>query len=445
MDHDAQSAQSSGYESDNWVTISPYSQSPYANSPMNEYSGFGFMPHGLPSDSIQRMPPPGMAPHPSHHQPHQLIQPAPPSIAPHQLPILRTTWPSQLTNPTPTTSAGGYSAVSMPMTPVSGGAPPTFVPLSSTAPLATSSNGKSGEGLKMVKSLKIIEKIPRKTLSAEQKQAMCQYHDENPGVRQADIGAKFGVERSTVSKVLRYRNQHLKREQEAANAFKRGKTRQTDFDRTLSSYIRRQRKRGLDITDDEIMEQAKLYARAGGYHESLLGTLTSGWLQKFKQKHKVGLGRPLRRASGTHIPDSARLSTTLPTLIKSATHSVVAPASPTQPISPLSGDRSDEDLHKETLEFELTYSAQASQSNNELSGDMRDCCATFSAGTVSPAASFHFSPNPATGDTFAVDNSLQLHVADGSHFHHRERRSHTFPSIDVNFLNQEQPVAEEPR
>jgi hypothetical protein len=35
----------------------------------------------------------------------------------------------------------------------------------------------------------------RKTLSTEQKRAMCIYFEENPGTRQADIGARFGVER----------------------------------------------------------------------------------------------------------------------------------------------------------------------------------------------------------------------------------------------------------
>ncbi|UNI14145.1 hypothetical protein JDV02_000808 [Purpureocillium takamizusanense] len=271
---------------------------------------------------------------------------------------------------------------------------------------------------------------------------MCLYHDENPGTKQADIGAKFGVERSTVSKVLRNRDQYLKREQDPDFAVKRAKGKHPDFDRTLGNYVRRQQQRGFDIKDDEIMEQAKLFAHASGNQDSLLGTLTSSWLQKFKQKHGIGSGRLMRRASETNIPDSARLSTKLTTLNKGAKPSSHAPESPPQPLSPLSGSRSDDDLHRDTLEFEFTYRAHGSQSNTSLSSDVRDHVAAFSAGTISPAASFNFSPDPNVG-AFTVDHAMPLHASDVPDFHHREKRSNTFPSIDVNFVNHEAaPVTE---
>ena len=200
-------APGNGYGNDNWVSISPYSQSPYDNSPMNEYASFGhFMPSGMPSESMHRMPPPhqGIQPPPNqpqqqhHHLPHhQLIQPAPPPMGHHQLPMLNTTWPSQLTNPTPTSSAGSYSAPPLAITPASSGPPPTPVPPpSAILPTSNSANGtRSSPTVDIHKQPSQPEKTPRKTLSAEQKRAMCQYHDENPGTRQADIGAKFGVER----------------------------------------------------------------------------------------------------------------------------------------------------------------------------------------------------------------------------------------------------------
>lgn len=94
-------------------------------------------------------------------QPLALLQPAL-GHAPAPLPLLHTAWPSQLTNPTPTPAAAGYAATG-----------PSLAPDAARPP----------------------DKTPRKTLSAEQKRAMCRYHDENPGTRQADIGARFGVER----------------------------------------------------------------------------------------------------------------------------------------------------------------------------------------------------------------------------------------------------------
>lgn len=202
--------------------------------------------------------------------------------------------------------------------------------------------------------------------------------------------------RSTVSKVLRHRDQYLKRDQDTDFAFKRAKGKHPDFDRTLSNYIRRQQQRGFDIKDDEILEQAKLFARASGNQEGLVSSLTGGWLVKFKHKHGIGSGRLMRRASETNIPDSA--------------------------ISPLSWSRSDEDLHSETLEFELTYRRDTSTTSDEPP--------LSSADVVSPSASYSFSP-----DSFPLE-------APGWH-HQRAKRSKTFPSIDVSFVQRE-TTADEP-
>lgn len=190
------------------------------------------------------------------------------------------------------------------------------------------------------------------------------------------------------------------------------------------------------------MEQAKLFAHASGNQEGLLGTLTSSWLHKFKQKHGLGSGRLMRRASEANIPDSARMSTALPALNKGTAPGGLSPTSPTQPLSPLSGSRSDEDLHKETLDFEFTYRAHGSHSNTSLASDARDNGASsFSAGTISPAASFNFSPDSNVG-AFVVDQPMHMHVVEAPDLHHREKRSNTFPSIDVNFVNHESSAAE---
>ncbi|KFA68809.1 hypothetical protein S40285_01213 [Stachybotrys chlorohalonatus IBT 40285] len=421
MGQDSTMAQSHVYNNDSWANMSPYSQSPYGHSPMNEYGGFAYMPHGLPSESLNRMA------HP-HHQHHQIIQPAPPPPPPqhqqppvtaqspqpsgpmghHQLPMLNTTWPSQLTNPTP---SGSYSAPPLSM-------PPVPATLPTEPPRLPPQHEKA-----------------RKTLSNEQKRAMCLYHEENPGTRQADIGAKFGVERSTVSKVLRQKDQYLKREQEPDHAaLKRGKGKHPDFDRTLSNYIRRQQQRGFEVKDDEIMEQAKLFAHASGNQETVLTSLTSNWLLKFKQKHGIGAGRLMRRASEANIPDSARLSTMLPGIKteNDKTNNGISPSSPSGQLSPLSGSRSDEELHAEGgLDYELIYRANASQSTTSLTTDTRDQGhSTFSGGALSPTASFNFSPDPNVG-AFPLDQNLSL--GSGPDFQHREKRSNTFPSLNIEY------------
>ncbi|CAM1505378.1 Fc.00g110150.m01.CDS01 [Cosmosporella sp. VM-42] len=397
-------AQSNGYSSDTWTSMSPYSASPYSQSPLTEHSSFfgGFVPHGLPSESISRMPPPP----PQQQQQHQMMHHSP--ISHQQLPMLNTTWPSQLTNPTP---SGSYSAPPLSMTPASS-APPI------DPPRLPAHNEKS-----------------RKTLTTEQKRAMCQFHEDNPGTRQADIGARFGVERSTVSKVLRQRDQYLKRDQEPdTSAIKRGKGKHPDFDRTLSNFVRRQQQSGFDVSDDEILEQARLFAHASGNQESLIGTLTSSWLQKFKQKHGIGMGKLMRRASETNIPDSARMSTLL-TSKGDKTSNGISPSSPSAQLSPLSGSRSDEENQPDGLEYEFSYKHPESQSTTSLGSELRDTgTSSFSGSTMSPTAPFTFSPDPNVGG-FPMDSNLQLRP-NAADFQHREKRSNTFPSLNIDYVNQ---------
>lgn len=94
----------------------------------------------------------------------QAIQPGPPPVSQPQ--NSTGSWPSQLVR---SRSAGNMKS-----------------PTPETSSTSPSSPKKSNTGEK--------EK-PRKTLSADQRKAMCQFHEDNPTMRQADIGARFGVER----------------------------------------------------------------------------------------------------------------------------------------------------------------------------------------------------------------------------------------------------------
>ncbi|KAK1751670.1 hypothetical protein QBC47DRAFT_73566 [Echria macrotheca] len=167
MDQDAHLAPDNSYSNESWVDMNSYHQ-----TSMPDYGGqYGYMPpitthglssnhglapttHGLPSESLSRMPPPPAPQHPqtTHAQLPMLMMP-------------HATWPSMLTNP------NNYGQHSAPMT-----IPPV------TAPLKPSK-------------LPAIQTQPRKTLTDEDRRAMCQYAEEHPGVKQTDIGARFGVER----------------------------------------------------------------------------------------------------------------------------------------------------------------------------------------------------------------------------------------------------------
>lgn len=254
-------------------------------------------------------------------------------------------------------------------------------------------------------------------------------------------------------------------------AMKRGgKGKHPDFDRTLSNYIRRQQQSGFEVKDEEIMDQAKLFARASGNQDSLLNSLTSSWLQKFKQKHGIGAGgRLMRRASETNIPDSARMSTvrrpsvkkekrknsvaSAAAVAKGATTvatglgiGIISPASPTGQMSPLSETKSEEaeDTHTADafdLDLDFTYRENASQSTTSLTTDLRDTTnpnSSFSGGTLSPTGTLTFSPDPNVGG-FAVDQNLNprngipdFHQHQQQHQLHREKRSNTFPSLNID-------------
>ncbi|KAG5951721.1 hypothetical protein E4U53_002424 [Claviceps sorghi] len=420
-------AQSDGYGHDGWTPIGPYSQSPYDGSRMNEYLGFEtFVPAGMASELVPRMP---HSP-PQHHHQHQqqqhqqqhqqpMMQHSAPMLH-HQLPMLTTAWPSQLTNPNPTTSSGSLSAPPLSASPVSRIPPAIDIP----------------------KLPSQVEK-GRKTLTTEQKRRMCQFHEDHPGTRQADIGKEFGVERSTVSKVLSKKEQFLKREQEPdpATVKRNGKSKNPDFDRTLSIHVRRQQQSGFDIKDEDIMEQAKLFAYGSDNHEAILATLTSSWLQKFKQKHGFATDRLLRRHSEANISDNTRGADSQ-NIDPSTTPNEISPASPTYPLSPLSGSRSDEDARQEqSIEFGFTYRQQHRQPTTSPASDVRDCApSSFSGGALSPTGTFHFSPDPNIGAFQPVTIRQDL----PQDYHHRGKRSHTFPSLDVEYANQQATISVEP-
>lgn len=246
-------------------------------------------------------------------------------------------------------------------------------------------------------------------------------------------------ESSTVSKVLRHKDQYLRRDQEPdpATVKRSGKSKNPDFDRTLSNYVRRQQQCGFEIKDEDIMEQARLFAHASGNQDIILGNLTSSWLQKFKQKHGIGTARLLRRASETNIPDSTRMAGPRSAGPNMASNEI-SPASPTHPLSPLSVDRSDEEARREqNMEFGFAYRQQHSRSTISLASDVRDRTgSSFSGGTLSPTGTFTFSPDPNVGgfQPVAIRNDLP------SDYHHREKRSNTFPSIDTNYADQQASV-----
>ncbi|KAG9672048.1 hypothetical protein KCU87_g6043, partial [Aureobasidium melanogenum] len=232
-----------------WSEQQPYPHS-YHGTPAQEYTGFGWGSPPLPMHSAAFSQSPPLRP--THQQLQPLMMPWPSMIGSQQ-----TFYPPLL----PQAQMGTIS-------------PPTVTPISAGS--STRSGGPS----------------VRKTLSDDDRRRMCKYAEENPTAKQTEIGYLFGVERSTVSKVLRKKEQYLNhaqpKETPRSPPNKRPKARLPDIEKTLSAWVIKEQKKGSPITDEAIREQAYYFASIPGPENPALNPVNNpGWLEKFKQKHRI--------------------------------------------------------------------------------------------------------------------------------------------------------------
>ncbi|TAQ87760.1 hypothetical protein B7494_g3923 [Chlorociboria aeruginascens] len=406
MDHEHHNGQENGFgSSDGWVEINNGYNSSQQQSPIYEHGGFGYIQpghHGVPNDSpFPRMGPPAPV-HSTHQQLLPLIMPSHP------------TWPSMLTNPATYT------------------APPVAIPPANT----------SGKGQPKLPAIHATPS-PRKTLTDSDRRRMCQYHEDNPSVKQTEIGAMFGVERSTVSKVLRQREKYLFPDDRSLSPVKRSKGKFPDIERALSNWVRNTQKQGIPLTDAAIKEKARFFATTVGNNESHLKTNSTSWLEKFKQKNGIGAGKLTRRASETNISDSGSLNPDSTGPSASQTPNCISPTSPAglASHSPLSASKSDDEIKNENLNRYLefgqengSYRHSNSQSTTSLSSVYTDTApSSFSGGPTSPTTPFAFSPDGSTGSWMPSQHSRL--PPPGNSF--QRPRSQTFPmlGIDPSFIS----------
>ncbi|KAI1212973.1 uncharacterized protein F4807DRAFT_457058 [Annulohypoxylon truncatum] len=402
IDQDNHLAHDNSYSNEQWVDMSAYN-----NMGMTTYGGEYYgtpVTHGLPSESIGMAPPP--VPHQMHSQPHNnYASHLPhPLIIPNQVP-----WPSLRTNP-----SQSYAAPPVPI-------PPASAPMRQPPRLPTINTSQ-----------------PRKTLTDEDRRNMCLFHEDNPHAKQTEIGQKFGVERSTVSKVLRRKELYLNMDSQGGSPVKKSKGKSPpDIERALANWVRGQQKKGVVVSDSQMEEKAKVFCTGS---DSPLKTITASWIEKFKQKHNIGPGKLIRRASETAIPDNARLDTGSPLLSTSQTPGGISPASPInqttspQPSSAIEKSESKESLSTGFMDFETNgYRHPHSQSSTSLSSAVTDPpSSTFSAGAFSPGSQFNFSPDPNSG-MFGDRNQMPGNP------NFQRPRSQTVPDLGhLDYINQSQ-------
>ncbi|MCJ1389526.1 hypothetical protein MMC18_002383 [Xylographa bjoerkii] len=396
-------AQDEQYGNNQWVDINDY-HSPHVQSPTNEYNGFGYMAnsHGLPTESLYGRP---IQSSYSMHQPQQ--------------PMITTQWPSMLTNPSSNASSPTPIQAPPPLAPIS-----TFTTVHSLPPLTTPVPTASA----------------RRTLTDQDRRRMCIYHEENPTVKQTEIGAMFGVERSTVSKVLRQKEKYLFPDDGSRSPVKRSKGKFPDIERALSNWARNHQRQGLPLSDSMIRDKARFFATTVGNSDSHVKVNSNNWLEKFKQKNHL-LGAKSRKASDANDSDTGYNADSVS---GSQTPSNISPVSPigVSSPSPLSASRGRENIKTESpdsyMDFSASYRHTHSQSATSLASCFSDNTApsSFSGGPQSPTEPF-FSPDPNSAGPYLPSQNARFMTLANSNT--ARPRSQTFPMLGIETTYAEPP------
>ncbi|KAG8797881.1 hypothetical protein FRC17_007629, partial [Serendipita sp. 399] len=159
-------------------------------------------------------------------------------------------------------------------------------PSSRLADVDDLSSSASPEGNKSAR-----EKHVKSKLRNSDRKDMCIYYEQNPSARQEDIAARFGVERSTVSKVLKQKALWLSIEDEdELKIAKRRPTKFPEIEATVLQWVQERFAAGESVTDQNIREQAKLAAQQLGIGEELFKA-SGGWIDNFKHRNRIKRGR----------------------------------------------------------------------------------------------------------------------------------------------------------
>ncbi|RKF78678.1 hypothetical protein GcM1_209032 [Golovinomyces cichoracearum] len=206
----------------------------------------------------------------------------------------------------------------------------------------------------------------RRTLTDEDRKRMCQYHEDNPSKKQAEIGALFGVERSTVSKILRQRDKYLSSENCSISPIKRAKGKFPDIERALSNWIRNlQKKEDYQLTDAIIREKAESFAATVGHKESFIMKINStSWLEKFKQKNCIDTSN----ITGCNTEPDVKPTSPSNSMDSSSTSrlsNIVSPISQCATLSPSSSrDIKEEEIDERDVNPQVLYMELESQFNS---------------------------------------------------------------------------------
>ncbi|OGE47651.1 hypothetical protein PENARI_c039G03469 [Penicillium arizonense] len=196
---------------------------------------------------------------------YSLQVPPPYGSMPHSMNYLA---PPQLQAPIPISSSAVYESFASPSR-----APISTLPSS----LARASHSRKGPAAKST---------PPRPLTDEYRRMICLYHERNKAAKQTEIGALFGVERSTVSKIVKRKERYLLINNRGQSPENRTKGRVPDLKTALSNLVKQYQKSKIPINDEILMDKALAFAHACSLTEGS-GALDKDWLEKFKRENNM--------------------------------------------------------------------------------------------------------------------------------------------------------------
>ncbi|KAI9806364.1 MAG: hypothetical protein M1825_006479 [Sarcosagium campestre] len=392
-----------------WHDHQPFQQS-HGQSPVQEYNGFNFAQSNQSS-----------GPEPAYTHIDTSIHSTPQQLRPLVVPP----WPSMLTS---------QSTYTPPVAPTA----PTLTPIMSTPVSSTSTRSTHSTQSTPATS------GPRRTLTDSDRKRMCLYHEENPTVKQTEIGAMFGVERSTVSKVLRQKEKYLFPDDGSRSPIKRAKGKFPDIERALANWARNTQRTGLPVSDSMIKEKARFFATTVGNSDSHAKINSGTWLEKFKQKNNLAGAKSSKKSREATEAEGGAIAET-----SSASHtpSGISPTSPGGVLSPspMSATKSQDGLKTESPDSYMDFSGfklSNSHSATSLSSVFTDTApSSYSADPHSPPSPF-FTPDSAGGhNPFLQAQQGRMCSPNGSY---GRPRSQTFPLLAVDPAYISPPQSSEP-
>ncbi|KAJ5249418.1 hypothetical protein N7524_011734 [Penicillium chrysogenum] len=130
---------------------------------------------------------------------------------------------------------------------------------------------------------------PRRILTGQVRQEICLYYEQNKGITHAEIGFIFGVERSTITKVLLQKAKYLGGEDGGQSPAERTKGQILDIENALSNWISDHRQKGLPLSGKVLMDKVLLFAKACRLTDGEKAALTKDWLEMFKEANNLRL------------------------------------------------------------------------------------------------------------------------------------------------------------